>query len=183
MNQSRIRTLVAASLAFLVAFPLAPASASAPAASLSGRVVSAGTDAPVGGARVHVANARSGRIVTSEITRADGLFEVAGLEPASYDLAVESRGGLYVVETPVRLAGGERRSLQLAVSPQTAPAPAPTGQKEQPAGQDQTPNKKSASGVWNNPLTATLIVVGAAVVVGLIVESVVGNDAASPSVP
>ena len=183
MKQRRIRALVAASLAFLVAFPLAPASASAPAASLCGRIVSARTDAPLAGARLHVADGRSGRIVTSGITGADGSFEVAGLEPASYDLAVESRGGLYVVETPVRLAGGERRSLQLAVSPETAPALAPAGQKDQPAGQDPTPKKKSASDVWNNPLTATLIVVGAAVVVGLLVESVVGNPSASPSIP
>ncbi len=173
MKPCRIRALVAASLAFLVAFPLAPACDAAPAASLGGRIVSAGTDAPLAGARLHVADGRSGRIVTSGVTGADGAFEVAGLEPASYDLAVESRGGLYVVETPVRLAGGERRSIQLAVSPQAAPAPA----------QDPAPKKKSAADVWNNPLTATLIVVGAAVVLGLVVESVVGNPSASPSVP
>jgi hypothetical protein len=183
MNQSRIRALVAASLAFLVALPLAPACEAAPAASLGGRIVSAGTDAPLAGARLHVADGRSGRIVTSGVTGADGAFEIAGLEPATYDLAVESRGGLYVVETPVRLAGGERRSLQLAVSPQAVPAPAPAGQKDPPAAQDPTPKKKSAADVWNNPLTATLIVVGGAVVLGLVVESVVGNPSASPSVP
>ncbi len=180
MNTSRTRALLAATLAILLAIPAGPALASAGAATLGGRVVSAGSYAPLAGARVFAGDGRTGRIATSGITGPDGSFEIAGLEPAVYDVAVESRGGLYLVQSPVRVAGGERRSLQLAISPQTTPPTGETGQAPAQA----PPKKKSATDVWNNPLTATLIVVGAAVVLGLIVgNSTSSSTTASPSTP
>ncbi len=179
MNTRWTRALLAATLTILLAIPAGPALASAGAATLGGRVVSAGSYAPLAGARVFAGDGRTGRIATSGITGPDGSFEIAGLEPAVYDVAVESRGGLYLVQSPVRVAGGERRSLQLAISPQTTP----TGETGQ-APAEAPPKKKSATDVWNNPLTATLIVVGAAVVLGLVMGSSTGSTStASPSTP
>jgi hypothetical protein len=154
--------LLVASLAGSLEAPLAAGSAS-----LNGRVVSAGTGSPLAGVRVHVADPRTREIRSSEATTADGSFSVRGLEPATYSVAVESAGGLYVVDSPVALAAGKDRAIELAVQP----AP----QKDAPA--EKTPK----TSVWENPLTATLIVVGAAIVVGAIVGS--GNNASTPASP
>jgi hypothetical protein len=173
MGNVKVARCVAAALVVALGVPLAPCvRATQGTASLGGRVVTAGTEASLAGARVHVGDERTSRIVTSGVTGADGAFEVAGLAPAAYQLAVESGGGLYVVETPLRLAPGESRSVQLALSQE----PAAGGEKDKE-------KKKSAAAMWNNPLVATAVVVGVAVVVGLIVGKSTGNEPASPSAP
>jgi len=174
MRNVQVARCVAAALVVALGVPLAPmAGAATQAASLGGRVVTAGTEAPLAGARVHVGDESASRIVTSGVTGEDGAFEVAGLPPAAYQLAVESGGGLYVVGTPLKLAPGERRSVQLAVSQEPAAAEE----------KDKEKKKKSLAALWNNPLVATAAVVGVAVIVGLIVGKSTGNEPASPSIP
>ncbi|MBZ5639650.1 MAG: carboxypeptidase-like regulatory domain-containing protein [Acidobacteriia bacterium] len=173
MRNSTVTRWIAAALVVALQLALAPAFAGGAPATLAGTVVAAASRAPVAGARVHVGDKRTGRIVISEATGADGAFAVGGLAPAAYDLAVESAGGLYVVSSPLPLAPGERRSVQLAVSS----PPAQGGEKSKP------PQKRSLSKVWNNPLAATLIVVGAAVIIGVIVGNATSETPTSPSAP
>jgi hypothetical protein len=164
---------IAAAVIVAVGIGSTPALAESASATLAGRVLSAGSRAPLAGARVHVGEPRAQKHVVSGTTGADGSFEIAGLEPAAYDLAIESNGGLYVVGSPVRLAAGENRTVQLAVSSEAPGTPAT----------DEDSKKKGAATWWNNPLTATLIVVGAAVIVGAIIGSATDETPASPSAP
>ena len=157
-----VASLVVASLAVSVQAPLAAGNAS-----LAGRVVSLGTGSPLAGARVHVADPTTREIRSSEATTADGSFSVRGLDPRAYSVAVESKGGLYVVSAPVVVAEGKERAVELAV--ESAPAPGPPAEA------------KPKLSVWENPLTATLIVVGAAIVVGAIIGS--SNDSSTPASP
>jgi len=60
--------------------------------------------------------------------------------------------------------------VHLAVRPATT-APSP---------QEASEGKKGLS-FWDNPLTATLIVLGAAVVVGVVVDELTDDDEASPN--
>ncbi len=156
----------------IVLAPIPTAAASAPG-TLSGRLVAADTKAPLAGARLHVGDPRSNAVRSSAPTGADGSFEIAGLPAAAYEIAVESRGGLYVVDSPLRLEPGEHRTVQLSVASGNAAPTAPASSAP----------KKTAATFWNNPLTATIVVVGAAVIVGVIVERTTSSDTTSPSNP
>jgi hypothetical protein len=153
----------------IVALPLAsvPVSASDTSATLIGSIVSAGDQTPLSGARLHVGDPRTGEIFSSQPVGDEGTFLVDNLPPAIYELAVESNGGLYVTDTPLQLQPGQSRTVNLAVNPQQEPAPGP---------QTAEDKKKKKAGVWNNPLTATLIVLGSALVIGIIIEAADDDD-------
>lgn len=143
-------------------------------ASVSGEVLASGSAAPVEGARVHAARPVDGAIVSSEPTGADGRFEITGLEPGSYEIGVESEGGLYLVPGEVRVEDGSARPVVLSIVPAQS--------EEEPDGEIVEEQRK-AMGVWNNPLTATLVVLGIAVGAGLLVDQVFEDDDESPSSP
>jgi len=139
-----------------------------PAGAVAGRVITAAGQ-PAARA-VLVAPAGAGQPLRAPIGD-DGSFRVDGVPAGTADLAVETEGGLYVVATPVAIAPGVTRNLQLALGRQdTSPPP---GEKK----------AKRAGGVWANPLYATLIVVGAAVVVGVAISALTSSSShpASPS--
>jgi len=92
---------------------------------------------------------------------ADGSFRVDGIPAGPAELAIETSEGLYLVATPVAIAPGTTRSLQLAFGGRQDSNAPPPREKEK---------KKKQGGVWANPLTATLIVVGSAIVVGFAVD-------------
>ncbi len=169
-----MRTVASRGIAALLILALqliyAPAWAALQTASLSGRVLSADSQKPLAGVRVHVGDPRTGSVRSSAATAADGSFSVAGLPAASYELAIQSGSGLYVVPAPVSLASGESRNVHLAVQ----------SQKMAPSPQEASGGKKDM-GFWNNPLTATLIVLGAAIVVGVVVDEITDDDEASPN--
>ncbi len=131
-------------------------------AAISGRIASLDGGVPIPGATVHAADAKTGEIRSSSPSGQDGTFEVRGLPASSYVLGVESEGGLYVVSAPVALAGGQERSVQLAVGPKAA------AQTTEP---EKEKKKKAIGTYWDNPLTASLIIVGAAFLVGSIIET------------
>ena len=164
---------IATAMAIAIVLAPIPAAAATAPGTLSGHIVAADSKAPLAGARLHVGDPRSNAVRSSAPTGADGRFEVAGLPAAAYEIAVESRGGLYVVDSPLRLEPGEHRTVQLAIA---------SGQEAPTAPPGSAP-KKTAATFWNNPLTATLVVVGAAVIVGVIVEQTTSNDTTSPSNP
>jgi len=157
---------VAALLILALQLTYGPALVAAPMASLSGRVLSADSQKPLAGALVHVGDPRTGAIRSSQPTAADGSFSVSGLPAASYQLAIQSGAGMYIVPSAVPLGAGESRNVQLAVQAQTS-APSP---------QEANEGKKKDMGFWNNPLTATLVVLGAAVLVGWAVDSMTDDD-------
>jgi hypothetical protein len=104
---------------------------------------------------------------------ADGSFRVDGIPAGPVELAIETSEGLYVVATPVAIAPGTTRNVQLAFGGrQDSSAPAPP-EKEK--------TKKRGS-VWTNPASATLIIVGTAIVVGFAVDEFL-HDAGVPVSP
>jgi hypothetical protein len=106
---------------------------------------------------------------------ADGSFRVEGIPGGPAELAIETSEGLYVVATPVAIAPGTTRSLHLAFGGRQDSNAPPPPEKEK--------KKKKPGGVWANPLSATLIIVGSAIVVGFGVEQLTKSDIApvSPS--
>ena len=105
---------------------------------------------------------------------ADGSFEATGVPAGLSELAIETSEGLYVVATPVAIAPGATRRVQLAYGGrQDSSAPKPSGNEK----------KKKGGGFWANPLSATLIIVGSAIVVGFAINQLTqsDNEPVSPS--
>ena len=105
---------------------------------------------------------------------ADGSFEAAGIPVGQSELAIETSEGLYVVATPVAIAPGTTRRIQLAYGGrQDTSAPPPT----------ENEKKKKGGGVWANPVYASLIVVGSAIVLGFAIDQLTqsDNEPVSPS--
>ena len=65
----------------------------------------------------------------------------------------------------------------------SARSPADTSMRTAPAPEEEKEKNKGGTGVWNNPATAALIVVGAAIVLGLLIDAATDDDEgpASPS--
>jgi len=105
---------------------------------------------------------------------ADGSFEATGVPAGPSELAIETSEGLYVVATPVAIAPGITRRVQLAYGGRQDSSAPPPPKKEK---------KKKGGGFWANPLSATLVVVGSAIVVGFAVDELThsNNEPVSPS--
>ena len=173
VRRERSTQRVAATLFVAVQLLFAPVASAGDPTSLSGSVIAAETRLPLAGAVVRLVDPDSGELFSSAQTDGEGRFQIVGLPPSTYMLGVESEGGLFTSQTPVSLEPGQGRSVQVAIH-----------QLEQP-GPDQKKKKKGGGSPWDNPLTATLIVLGAAIVVGVIIDELVEDEpaTASPSGP
>jgi len=138
-------------------------------ATLSGVILSTADNAPLPGARVFVGDPATGRVVPSPATGDSGSFTVTGLSPGRYEIAVETGEGLYIVSTPVQLAPGAVQDVQIKVDPDAKA----DDDDDDPAGGGVPP---SGTSVWNNPLPASLLVLGGAVVLGLLVENATDDE-------
>lgn len=172
----RFRFARLVSIPTLVAFLAfaSPAFPAAPAAALAGTVVlGAEGTAPLAGATVHLADASSGAIAASARTSETGAFRAEGLAPSTYRVGIEHDGRLYAVASPVTLAPGQVQTVTMAVPPnaQTQAAPA------------EEDRDKGGLSWWNNPLTASLIVVGGAVILGILIDQATDDDEPTPSSP
>ena len=152
----------------------------ASSATLSGEIVSADSRAPMLGVVVRVLNPGTGDLYTSPPTDQQGAFAFDSLPPATYFMAVQQGDGVFAAPSPVVLAPGEHRTVQVALyqndeDDEAAPSPA--------AAQSAT----YKAGPLENPLTALGIALGIAVVVGYAVEEWIGSDGnkniGSPSNP
>ena len=164
-HRGPLSRLVAVTLIVAVAFVFVPSAAAqdrAALAGLSGTVMSNDGSLPLAGAMVHAGDLRTGEIVSSAATAADGSFSLGSLPAAVYEIAVQRDGGLYLAGAPVPLDRGQQRFVQVAINPQAAPDPA-------------SASAQPKKGIWNNPLTAALLIIGGAVVVGALV-SAADND-------
>ncbi len=137
--------------------PVLPAAAEPATAALSGVIRSAADQTPLAGARILVAQRESAELTRSEWTAADGNFSIARLDPGRYDLAVEVEGGLYLIRAPIDLMPGVRRVVQIAV-----------GIAEL---EDDENAREPLPSSWDNPATAGAIVLGLAVLIGVLVKN------------
>jgi hypothetical protein len=167
LSFARMRIPIAVVLVSAMIFPR-PASAS-PAAALTGRVLPPPPGTPVA-TRVWIGP------VAAPVAP-DGTFRAEGLPAGPAELAIETPAGMYVVATPVTLAPGVNRSVQLAFGGRQDTSPPP------PAENDK--KKKKSGGAWANAGTATLIVIGSAIVVGIALDTLTKSSStpASPSTP
>jgi hypothetical protein len=106
---------------------------------------------------------------------ADGTFRADRIPEGPAKLAIETSEGIYLVATPVVISPGTTHRVQLAIGGRQDTSP------PQPAGKQ----KKKKGGPWDNPASATLIVVGSAIVVGFAVDQLSKSDPrpVSPSAP
>jgi hypothetical protein len=147
-----------------------PVSAEEQVAVLSGTVLSSENQTPLQGAKLHVGDPETGKVYSSPTIGESGSFEVRDLPPATYEVAVESDGHLYVVSTPVTLAPGQSQNVNVAVNQDMADPPGKNKKK-----------RRGGTGVWENPATATLIIVAAAFFVGWGISELQTDSTASPS--
>ncbi len=169
MKRSLATKVLAVALIVSVQSLFLPVSAGQQDAVLSGTILSSQERAPLTGAKLHVGDPKTGEIYSSRVTSEDGSFVIENLPPATYEVAVEANGGLYIVETPVALAPGQTQAVNVAINDEKAPSPADAKRKGAPP-----------SGIWNNPLTASLIVISSAVILGWILKEAT-EESASPS--
>lgn len=149
-------------LALIAACVAGPVPAAGPSAALSGVVLDSGTDAPLEGARLLVRTSGTDPVRTSEPAGADGVVELDGLHAGTYRVAIATaEGALYVSPGTISLADGERREVAVAVRPSPL-APA---------------------GVFDKPGTTALVLIGIAVVAGIVLNEIFGsNSSQSPPV-
>ncbi|MDX1389612.1 MAG: carboxypeptidase-like regulatory domain-containing protein [Acidobacteriota bacterium] len=155
----------------MASIALATTPLTAGTASISGLVVAHPARAALEGAVVGALERGSTSFYRSAPTDADGAFRLDGLPPGRYALAVEVDRGVFLSEASVPLQSGERRVVQVAVSEDSDSDPDPAAPV----------TAKSKGNPWDNPVTATLIVIGGAVVVGLLLKEV-GESGESPPV-
>ncbi len=142
--------------------PVLPAGAEPATAALSGVIRSAEEGTPVAGARILVADRENAAVTRSEWTAADGNFSIAELDPGRYDLAVEVHGGLYLIRAPIDLMPGVKRTVQIAVG---------TAEREGD-GNAREPLPSS----WDNPAAAGAIVLGLAILIGVLVKNATEDE-------
>ena len=164
MRKSRLiaATLIAALYVMLLPTP----SMAAESAAVTGQIIDNETRAPMPGAVVHITDPGTDTTLSSSPSTEQGKFEIPEVPPASYSVAVETEDGVFLVQSAVSISPGENRAVQLALSP---------GASE---GKGMT--------FWKNPVTASLVVLGAAIVIGLAVDEINDDDqdqVASPFLP
>ena len=165
-----------ASALVLCLLPAVPASAADHASTLSGVVRAEDGRATLAGARVFAGDPETGEVYPSGWTAEDGTFEIRGLPPASYRLAVESNAGLHLIDLPVPLGKGMTRTVGISVHTAMAGDDAGGGGEAEGGGESGKTNKSRRPNLWNNPLTAALIVIGLAVVFGLVIANATDDD-------
>jgi hypothetical protein len=173
-QRSLASKLVATLLVVALQGLILPLMAAEPGAKVNGSILSSRDDAPLAGAKLHLGDPRTGEVYSSGLSQTDGSFSIDSVPASTYEVAVESDGGLYVVDTPVKLAPGQTQSLNVAIDPQVSPSP-----------EDVDSKKKNRGGtsVWNNPGTAALIVLGGAIVLGWIINEATDDDDEQPASP
>lgn len=131
-----------------------------PSATLDGTVLRADRATPIVGAKVHLADVRSGAFVESAPTADDGSFQLDSLPGSEYRIAVEADGGLYLVPAPLALNDGETRRVVLAINPNAQLAPGST----------------STLSFRNNPVTATLLLLSGLLILGVFIDELASDN-------
>ena len=170
MSNGPIARILAAVLVVAVQLIFAPTTVGQESATLAGTIYALDGGQPVEGAILHAGDMRTGEIHSSTATNSDGDFVLSGLPPAAYELAVEKDGGLYPVGAPLQLTAGEKRDVQVAIHPEAEPevAPDPKTAKEEEEDREM--------GFLDNPLFASLAVIGVSILFGLAISALDTSD-------
>jgi hypothetical protein len=175
MLSIRLRQLVALSVTIAMFSVAIPAWGAPVPATLTGTVFGPNASAPLAGATV-VVTAADGTKLASQPTGADGAFTVQGVPPGTQTLALETKDGAFAIATPITLAPGQTRGVQLALK-----AASTEEEKKKKKGAAAVPPSSAATGA----MIATIV--GFAVIGGLAVTSInddnKNNGTASPSQP
>lgn len=177
-HRGPIAKILAVLLVVAVQWLFVPTAAGQKSATLTGTIYAFDGEQPVDGAILHAGDMRTGEIYSSTATNRDGIFVLSDLPPAAYELAVEKDGGLYLVGAPLQLAPGQKRDVQVAIHPETVPDAAP----DPKTASEEKENRKM--GWLDNPLFASLAVIGISVLFGALISSLDESDEgviASPS--
>jgi hypothetical protein len=171
MKRSLAMKVLAAALIITMQSMFLPAVAGPQTADLSGMVLTSQDQAPLTGVKLHVGDPRTGEIYSSQPTTADGSFSIEGLPAAAYEMAVESNGNFYLVDSMIKLTPGQAENVYVAVNLEKAPSP------------EEKSKKRMAGSVFNNQLTAAGLVVISAVLIGELIKQATDEDTESPSSP
>ena len=114
MTCPSLRPLMASSLILALVMATAPAFATPAPATLTGTVYANDVVTPLAGAVVVVTDVNGAKI-SSKPTGANGAFTVVAVPPGRTALTLETKEGSFAVATPVTLAPGETRGVQLAL--------------------------------------------------------------------
>lgn len=139
--------------------------AAAGSGSLSGQITTA-SGAAMRGASLQAAQLETKTVYSSLETGDRGRFVLADLPAGIYDLAIQTKEGIYTVDTLVSLAPGESKALNLSVNPAVERPRSKDGAAEEPP---QGVAKHTS--FWKNPLTITLLFLGTATVIGLALDN------------
>ena len=126
---------------------------------------------PLAGARLLAAHDTAATVFRSEPTSDDGSFTLTDLRPGTYALAVETADGVYLVRDPMPVVAGVKRTVQIAVGV------LPDGDTQPPA-TDVTTEGPTPS-VWTNPFSAGALVLGIAIVVGVLIKNITDDELSS----
>jgi hypothetical protein len=178
----RLEKLIVLVLVVAVGSTGLPALAATPSASLSGRIVRAGTGSPLQGAVLKLALKDGETTFESGQADSEGQYSLSGIPSGSYDVAVETGGGLYLLSPALALSPGEQRSLSLSLQPDAdEPAPKSPPDTPKPAEGDKGGKKgaeqpKAAKGkglvhFLRTPWGGVTLVLGTAAIIGALVHS------------
>ncbi len=178
----RYQKVLAMFLAFAIGSFGLPVFASPAPAILSGKILRTGTGDPVQGAVVKLNHRSEGKIYSSTQADAQGAYSLSDIPAGTYDLAIETDGGLFLVNAPVSLTSGEKREASFSLQPKKGAAEGETGGTagKEPAAADTKDSKKKAATPWyRSGWFGTAVVVGSAVILGAVLSS---NDNDEPAV-
>ena len=165
-HRGPIAKILAVLLVVAVQWLFVPTAAGQKSATLTGTIYALDGEQPVDGAILHAGDMRTGEIYSSTATNSDGSFVLSDLPPATYELAVEKDGGLYLVGAPLQLAPGQKRDVQLAIHPETVPDPKTVSEEKENREMD-----------WlDNPLFASLVVIGVSILFGALISTLDESD-------
>ncbi|MEW5806569.1 MAG: carboxypeptidase-like regulatory domain-containing protein [Acidobacteriota bacterium] len=145
---------------------------------VSGKILSSDKTTPVAGAIVKAAEIESKKVYESQPTTESGSYEISGLPKGTYDIAVQAEKGLYAVNKLLDVGMNESLSLSLALNENAENPGMAKGENTKEA-----KAKPAKTGFWNNPLTATLTLVGIAIVVGLAIDELTDEEEEKPMSP
>jgi hypothetical protein len=170
VSRSVVKPILSLLLTLGLAAPAHPGPA--PTATLSGRIVGAADARPMPGARVWLAESPGTRVIASSPSSQNGAFRLRQVPPGTYALAVETGPGLYTLEPSLQLTPDATHVVRIEV---------PFGTTEDSAANEAPSPSKAQKRIWNNPYTASLIVLGAAALVSVVVQSVTDETLATPT--
>jgi hypothetical protein len=172
MSCRNFQNLIASTLIVALVAATAPVFAAPATASLTGTVYGTDVATPLPGATVVVTDV-NGLKTSSQPTGTDGVFTIAAVTPGRTELSLETTQGTFAVATPVILAPGQTKDVQLALKASTGKADNETNKK-----------KKGGGAYWTGgEITAlTVVLVGAAAATWLAIDRA-NEDVAPPASP